>query len=229
MIANQEFAKDIWIFRRPFRLVGVNLSLTMTAIRLPQGELMIHSPVRLSDEIKRTLETLGRVSHVVAPNTLHHLFIRDYGPAFPGAKLYALPALKAKRADVYFHGELSGTPDPAWSETVDQIEIKGLREGMEELAFFHRPSKTVILTDLIFNLPPPTTTWEKTFFALNKLGKGPVCSRVFRLGMIKNKVQLRESVDQILAWKPERMIVTHGLPVESNAEPAITHAFEWLA
>lgn len=222
-----DFAQDVWIFRRPFRLVGVSIGLTMTVIRLANGELFVHSPVRLTDEIKKRLESLGRVRFVIAPSTLHHLFIRDYGPAFPEAKLYALPSLKAKRADIYFHGELSENAEPGWASEIDQIALGGLKEGNEELAFFHKASKTAIVTDLVFNLTTPHSLWEKAFFILNGLGNGPKCSRVFRT-IVRNKAALRKSVDQILAWKPERLIVGHGLPVQVNAEKSLRDAFTWL-
>ena len=72
----------------------------MTVIRLREGELFLHSPVALDPELQREPDALGTVPFAVAPNRMHHLFIRDYIEAYPKAALFAAPGPDTKRKDV---------------------------------------------------------------------------------------------------------------------------------
>ncbi|KIG15533.1 hypothetical protein DB30_05556 [Enhygromyxa salina] len=48
----------------------------MTVIRLDDGRLLLHSPIRCTPELREELDALGSVAFVAAPNRFHHLFAR---------------------------------------------------------------------------------------------------------------------------------------------------------
>ena len=59
----------------PFRAGGLELGGRMTVIRLPDGGLWIHSPVRFEPAHRAAVDALGPVRFLVAPNLMHHLHI----------------------------------------------------------------------------------------------------------------------------------------------------------
>jgi hypothetical protein len=52
--------------------------------------------------------------------------------------------------------------------------------------------------------------------------------RDMRLSFAKNKRQLREAVDTMIAWKPERIIMAHGRWYDRDGAAELRRAFRWL-
>jgi hypothetical protein len=93
-------AESVWVAATPIRLAGVWFPHVMTAIRLDDGTVLLHSPCRLSDELRADLEPLGKVADVVAPNWFHDLYLADYRRTYPAAVFWApvmLRRLKGSR------------------------------------------------------------------------------------------------------------------------------------
>lgn len=86
----------------------------MTVIQLANGDLWIHSPEKLNEELKEEIDKLGKVAHLISPNKLHHLFLPEWLAAYPYAKCYASPGLVQKRPDIKFTKELSNSPEQHW-------------------------------------------------------------------------------------------------------------------
>ncbi|MEO0687640.1 MAG: DUF4336 domain-containing protein, partial [Cyanobacteria bacterium J06649_11] len=124
-------------------------------IRLKDNSLFIISPIRLTDDIRTDVDALGTVKYIVSPNNIHHLYMGDWGQAYPEARLYASPRLDSKRKDLTFYKTLStDEPEPEWSEEIDQCIFGSGNGFVDEIVFFHRESKTVIFTDMIMDFDP---------------------------------------------------------------------------
>jgi hypothetical protein len=81
----QSFGDDIWLADGPETVVaGFRYPTRMAVIRLPGRSLFIWSPVALSDALRAAVDALGQVDHIVAPNSLHHLFLGEWQAATPG-------------------------------------------------------------------------------------------------------------------------------------------------
>ena len=124
----------------------------MTVIRLPDGGLFLHSPVRLDDRLRSELDALGTVRAVVAPNKAHHLYVGDYRVPYPKARFYGALGLQTKRRDLAFFGMLGDEPMPEWRGAIEQRFFRGA-PWLNEVVFFHPASRTLVLTDLAFNVP----------------------------------------------------------------------------
>ena len=101
---------------------------------------------------------------------------------------------------------------------------------MEEVVFFHRASRTVILADLIENFEPEkvssiTGKLARLAGAAHPDGKAPIDLRLTFLG---NKDTARTSLRRMLAWKPEQVIMAHGRPYPRNGTAELRRAFRWL-
>ena len=220
-----QLAPDLWVATRPLPLIVGDIGTRMTVIRLVDGSLFLHSPVKLDGETKSALDAIGPVRAVVAPSLVHHFYVGDYGAAYPQATLYAAPGLEKKRADVHFGAVLDDEPPPAWAGQIDQHVFRGT-PIMNEVVFFHAPTRTLLLTDLAFNVVRPMPGRARFFLRLvNARGFGP--HRIIRFG-VRDRVAARASLERILQWDFDRITVTHGDVLESGGHAALQAAFAWL-
>lgn len=154
----REIAPDLWVTEEPLRYLGFEMGRRMAVVRLADGGLLVHSPVRLRGGLKDELAALGDVRFVVPASILHgHLYMEQYQEAYPRARLFSVPGLERKRPDLCFDGELGGSPEPEWSGDLDQKRFDGHRVAgrvLNEVEFFHRKTHTLIAGDLCFNIGP---------------------------------------------------------------------------
>ncbi len=208
---------------------GMPYTTRMTVILLPSGELWIHSPLQLSDQLSRDISALGEVKYLVAPNKLHHLFLADWIARYPEVHCYAAPGLVKKRPDIRFTKELGMRPEAPWSKEIDQTIFLG-SPGMQEVVFFHHGSNTLILADLIENFTPASFNWWQRPLAkfagiLAPRGKMPID---WRFSFIFGKKEARKSLAIIIKWKPEIIVISHGECIWEHGEEFLKKSFSWL-
>ncbi|MGH7814462.1 MAG: DUF4336 domain-containing protein [Candidatus Binataceae bacterium] len=229
-------APDLWVFDQPDFNPGVGkIGTRMTVIRLPGGGLFLHSPIRLDEETKAALDSLGEVHAIVAPSRAHHLFVGDYAKAWPSAKLHAAPGIAGEirdlrawfgaRRDLKFDSILGDEPHPDWAGAIEQHLFRGA-SALNEVVFFHPAARTLIFTDLAFNLPADFLGPRFFFRLRGTLGHfGP--DGLIRL-VIRDRAAARESVARILKWDFDRVIVAHGDIVESGGHAKVEAGFAFL-
>ncbi len=210
----------------PKFLQKYDFSTRMTVIRLSDGGLFLHSPIRLDGILRTQLDGLGEVRVIVAPNKTHHLFAGDACAAYPNAKLYGALGLPVKRKDLKFAGMLGDEPRPEWRGVIEQRTIKGA-SMLNEVAFFHPAGRTLILTDLIFNVPEDRPWGIPFVFRL--MGAGGRCGpHRFVRWMIRDQQAARESLAKVLRWDFDRVILAHGDVIESGGHKKVRDAFGFI-
>jgi hypothetical protein len=226
--ALNEFGPGIWIADGPtVPFFTFPYPTRMALIRLSDGGLFAWSPIPLSAHLKTSVDALGPVRYLVSPNRLHHLFLGEWKSAYPQAKLYASPGLSRKRKDLAFDGELGDKPEPGWAADIDQVPVRG--SFLTEVEFFHRVSRTAIFTDLLQNLPPDWAPgWRGVLARMDGVSApNPGAPREWRATFF-NRRAARASLEQILAWPIERVLIAHGEPVTTNGAAFVRSAFGWL-
>ena len=229
MASLHEFGRGIWIAEGPnVAVAGFHYPTRMAVIRLADGSLFIWSPVRLTDDLRTAVDALGRVRHLVAPNSLHHLFLQEWKRAYPEAVLYAPPGLRKRRADIAFDADLGDAPSPDWAEQIDQVLMRG-NAITTEAVFFHVGSGTVLFTDLLQQIPSELVSgWRAVIAKLDLMvGPEPSVPRKFRLAFTGRRVA-REAMQRVLAWPVQKVLMAHGTPVETDAAAFLRRAFGWL-
>ena len=221
-----QLASDIWIAARPQRFFGFEFGTRMTVIRLAGGSLLLHSPVALDPQLRRELDSLGRVRFAVAPNRFHHLYAGEVAKAYPEARLWVAPGLEQKRPDLAIEGVLGDEAPGAWKEEVDQVFFRG-RPFENEVVFLHRASRTLILCDLAFNFGPRMPFATRLVARLiGSYGRfGP--SRLDPL-LIRDRRAARQSLERILAWNFDRIVIAHGDVLGSGGSNALRSGYAWL-
>ena len=224
------FAEDIWLADGPVAAVaGFRYPTRMAVIRLAGGALFVWSPVALSDGLRAAVDALGEVRYLVAPNSLHHLFLGEWLRAYPDAAVYAPPGLRARRKDIAFDGDLGYAPPQEWSSEIDQVVVRGSLITTE-VVFFHRKSRTVIFTDLIQHFSPTWFTgWRAVVADLDLMtAPEPETPRKFRNTFVGRRIA-RAALRRILDWPAERVLMAHAPPVDRDGQAFIRRAFRWLS
>ncbi len=217
---------DLWTVDAPLRFFGVELGARMTVVRLSGGGLLLHSPVAYDAQLAAEVRALGPVVALVAPNRFHHLFVGDWSAAFPDARLFVAPTLDEKRPELLVHGVLSDAPDEAWADVLDQVWIRGF-PMTHEVVFFHRASGTLIVTDLAFNIGPSSARLTRWAFRATGAYGRLTPTWLERLG-IRDRSAFRASMDRVMAWPFERVIMAHGEVVSSGGRQALYRGYSWL-
>jgi len=213
-------APDLWIATRQFtNELGV-VTARMTVLRLKDRRILVHSPVPIEPDLRSAVENLGQLAALIAPNLFHHQFISEWISAFPEAKAFCAPGLAAKRSDIKFDGVLENISAPEWSGQVDQLLIQGIPR-YSEAVFFHRLSRTLLVSDVVFNYSSAQAVSDPGAAE----GLGPH-------GRIRSAISdpnaLRDSIENVLRWPFERVIVAHGEIVESEGHAPFREGFAFL-
>jgi len=226
----RQFGHEIWTADGSdvVAMLGFRYPTRMAVIRLSRRDLFIWSPAVLTDGLRAAVDALGEVRYLVAPNSLHHLFIADWKRAYPGAQAYAALGLREKRKDIEFDRDLGSAPIPDWSDEIEHVLMQG-NAITSEVVFFHRNSSTVIFTDLIQQFPAKWFSgWRAVVAKWDlMLGREPSVPRKFRAAFT-NRRAARASLERILAWPAEKVLMAHGTPVTEDGQAFIRRAFKWL-
>lgn len=222
----RQLAEDLWVVERPLRFGGLPLGTRMTVVRLPDGGLFLHSPVALDDALRDALLAVGTPRWAVAPNRFHHLYIGQYRDAFPEIELFAAPGLPEKRPDLRFDAVLADGAPPAWAEHLDVECFAGL-PMTNEVVFHHRASRTLLLCDLAFNLGREAPLVTRLAFRVIG-GYGRLAPTLLEKVMIRDREAARASMERILAWDFDRVVVTHGEVLETGGREALRAGYRWL-
>ncbi len=233
----KELDIDIWVAQQPLRYLGLSVGTKMTVIRLENRELVVISPIEVSDTLVSQLGELGVVKHMIAPNLYHHLFAANFKSLYPQATFWAAPGLTLKKPELPIDRTIEGDRGELFPG-LEFIFFKGFRilglNGVDELnecVFFHSSSRTLILTDTAFHFDesfPLLTQFVARIIGGYKQLSPSLLERI----ATKELEQVRESVKKVLQWDFERVIVAHGSIVERDGKEKFKEGYEqflrWL-
>lgn len=206
--------------------VGIGLALTlplrMTVLRDRNGLVLI-SPIEIRASLSNELAALGEVHTLVAPNRLHYRYLKQAAQHYPKAQVLGAPGLadkhpKLKVDAVLTDGELSPDIGTCLVEGSDQLS---------EVVLLHRPSGTLIVTDLVFNILNATgaTRWLLKWIS-GAFGKVEQ-SRLLR-AMTNDRSATATSVARILALPFDRVVPAHGEVIETEARTQLSQGLWWM-
>ncbi|WP_425907435.1 DUF4336 domain-containing protein [Nitrobacter sp. TKz-YC02] len=230
----KRIADDVWIIDGPTipfgpPLLKMPFPTRMTIVRIG-GDLLFHSPTRLTPELRRIVEGLGRPRWVIGPNRIHYWWIPDWHIAFTDAEVYLAPRIREQAGsridfDCQALDRDRGYP---WDSNVATLPVEG--SYMTEVVFFHRRSRTLVVTDLIENFEPHKL--NSVFMRwLTRLGCAQDPNGSMPRDMratYRDKARLRFAVETMIGWNPERIILAHGRWYDRNGTDELRRAFRWL-
>jgi len=223
-----------------------------TIVKLATGSLAVFSPVVFTPDVKSKVSSLGTVKYIVAPDFEHHIFLKLWAQEYPQAEIIGVDGLPEKReADPETKGtkfEHVFTPSnkrdlrisPEFDNEFDYEYVHSHKN--KELVFLHRPTRTMIEADLIFNLPAteqysktganPTSGILTNLFAsiMNTRGDAIWQQRfLWYLSASKDRKAFAESVNVIRKWDFDRLIPCHGDVIETGGKDVFNKLIKWFA
>lgn len=226
-------ADDVWVVDSgPLKLMGMPIPLRMTVLRLPDGGLLLNSPTHFNLQLKSSLERIGPIAHLVAPNTVHWSFMKEWQAHCPGAMNWGAPGLRKRPAVISSGLKLDrDLADGAPAEFGGEVEVIVLRgAGFAEGTLFHRSSRTLVLTDLVVNvepkkLPPLMALGARLVGSTAPDGKAPVYAR---MAINAKREQASAVAQRLVALEPERVIFAHGAWFEQDGAARLRNSLGWL-
>lgn len=222
------FADDLWIVDSAMR---PGLPVRMTVIRLPDGALLLHSPTRYDPALQRALAAIGPITHIVAPSMVHWMFAKPWQDAVPGATVWAAPGLgergQVRRSGLRIDRTLDDTAPAEWGGAIELAVVRGAG-GFSEVVMLHRPSLTLMMTDLMQNFEPRKLPWVLQPIARLLGNTAPDSRAPAHLRAVVGFTPNRAAARRVVGWGARRVVVGHGLPIERDAAAVVTRSLAWL-
>ena len=133
--------------------------------------------------------------------------------------------LRKRLPDLPHAKDLVDGLDYPWNKKNKQHHVIGIPK-LNEVVFFQVESKTLILTDLAFYITTDKPLFTRLFFRLNGVYDKFGPSRIFKHIILKDKSEFKRSVDHILTWDFERIIISHGKLIVKNGKEIFADAFK---
>ncbi len=211
---------NIWVHETEFKLFGAEFGNRMTVLLLKNGTLLLHSPVKIEEELVKEIIKIGDVLYIVTPNNFHGLFAEDWMSQFPEAVHYSAKVGDLEKGNGRALSELISVVS---EEEVRLIKIEGAPK-VNEYAILHRESGTLILTDMAFNIGSDVSMWTRIFFKLNGAFNSFGPTRLMK-SMITNPEALCISMSEMLTYDFHRIIVSHGRIIDYDAMKNLRESF----
>ncbi len=223
--------ESLWVAEQPLRYLGLSIGTRMTVIQLENRELVVISPIQMNDALANHLNDLGTVRHIIAPNLYHYLFAAQFKAHYPNAMFWAAPGLDMKKPELPIDQVIKEGTNQAWND-LDCIFLDGFRtlalsgfDSFNECVFFHSASRTLILTDAAIHIDE--TFSLITQFATRIIGgyKSLSPSLLERIATTETE-KVKRSIETILGWDFERVIMAHGSIIERNGKEKFKQGYE---
>jgi hypothetical protein len=229
-------APDIGIVDGPFEYLtvgGIRMPLPfttrMTVVRLANGDLFLHSPIKFDETLAKELHGLGTVRHLVSPNQFHYAHIAEWARAFPETISWASPHVRqrarARHIDINFTRDLEAGAPEEWRGKIDQLLFPG--GYFKEFIFFHNASSTLIVTDTIINLELDKIS-EPWRTAAKLTGMYHPYGQIFfgmRLPLLFQRGKAKSAIGKIRSWQPQRILLSHGRWFDADIDQVIQRIF----
>jgi hypothetical protein len=231
MSAIQPFAESLWIVDGPnVRDMGIMFTTRMTIVKLSDGSVWVESPVPLPFVTLKQIAELGPIRYIVATTQRHVWRLEGWHGLFPEAQLWAPPTtpFTLKKKPLPYAGILMDTPYQGWANDLDQLTFKG-SPWLKEVLFFHKESRTVIMGDLIqaYSMVKGKPLRNALMKLEGVTSPGGAVGLEIKL-TFTNRNLARQSLEELLSWDFDRLIIAHGSCLEKDAKRFVVKAFQWL-
>ena len=206
---------DIWTHEAQFHVGRLHIPHRVTIMRCATG-IVVHSPSNPDQPLLDEIKALGPLDAAIFPSWWHDLYLREWSSITP--RLFVAPDLCG--ASMRMTNAAILTEQNIWPE-FDQRSVDGLGVWLNEFVFFHRPSRSLIVADLVVNVDADLPLLTRTFFGLMGAYPGPKVPWFYR-AVARNRQHLRERLQSVLDLDFERIIVGHGQIAGSEGRAALT-------
>ena len=184
----------------------------MTVVVLAGGRLAIYSAIALAEPEMQRLESLGRPTFLIVPSAIHRLDVRPWKDRYPALVVIAPEGARAPISEVV---AIDTTAADLGDPRVNLQTVAGTERRELAMVVDTGGGKTLVVNDLIFNLPRMPGI---AGLGLRLLGFGPghpTMPKLVKRKLVKDEDAVRA---QLRDWAGldglERILVAHGAPIE---------------
>lgn len=218
----RQIADNLWILTYPLSVLGTNHGRTVTLIRLASGKTILHSMAPFPREDVAKIKAIGDPSWLVEAMLLHDTYARQGREIFPDRPFFGPEGFSEV---VKFQTQSLRQPPAEWTDDVEVFEILGAPK-LKEHVFLHKPSRTLIVADLVFNFHAHERGWDRFFHRwIAGFKRYPGMSRIFRL-FVSDRPAFQSSIAKVLAADFDRIIVGHGEVLETNGKALLRRGLD---
>ena len=230
-----QVASNLWYLEQTLELGPLETPIRCTVIKLQDSTLWVHAPLAPTIEFFEFIENLGngQVSHVVVPTYAleHKIFTKDALERWPNAQLWTAPGQFSfpfrSISDNYVFGKpvtgiLEGSDSnqpigqrPPWADEIEYetlevgtFTIGGASQTFQETTFFHKSTKTLIVTDAVERVnptPPSLNTPENLLLVSKRCTADP---------MPDDTPEARQ-----IGWEKTALLVSYFFPEHEELDP----------
>lgn len=211
-----EVAPGVFQFERRERSGWV---LSMFAVRLPSGGLLLHSPTRLGEARFAAVDSLGPVELLLAPNAFHNAGLAAYRARYPDALAVSTRAAMPRLATKGHRGLVAADAPEVTSRLpvgARLLEPAGLSKG-ETFVFLPGPAgNTLIVCDAFFHVTHPVTGLFGLVSRAFRVVPGLQLGRTFALLAVKDRGAYRAWLEaELPGLGVQRVLFSHGSALQA--------------
>ncbi|EME86693.1 uncharacterized protein MYCFIDRAFT_77479 [Pseudocercospora fijiensis CIRAD86] len=209
-----------------------------TAIRLQDRRVLLLNPIQLGQAVQDRLDQLGGVDYI-ACDLGHHSYVADYLNRWPNAKTIGVSGLPGKRKDVkwdFIYEDWQQSPEDqfSFSHGIETVLFEGFIT--HAVAWYHRPTKTLIISDLLMNLPAteqyhPSSADEGPFsreFAKRAHPFSIWFRRLIYYVAYVEYTPMRRDAKRVAELDIQRIVPCHGDVLDSDGNKAWAEGYQWF-
>lgn len=196
----------------------MSLPVRTVVVESPQGTVIL-SPG--SNMTAIDYQSLSNVTDIVATNTFHTAGLPIAHSHFPLARLWVPNRRSANKLPGLTTNLLETTSWP-YQESLAVIPLEGL-PAIREFVFFHKDSKSLIVTDLCFNMTAVSGLGSWIILSLFGTYRRLGVSRFFAK-YITDKLAFEKSLTRVFSFDFENVIVSHGENILTNGKERLLNA-----
>lgn len=202
-------------------LPGVTIPLRSMLVAGDQQQILI-SPVATPEEaaFAGTMPTV-----LVSPSLLHHRCLDAALSRYRPVALWGPPGLAEKKPEL-MPVHVFGLDSWPYDALLEYVVVEGAPRR-NEVVFFHRESRTIYTADLFFNIREPEGFLAPLAFRAMGIHRRFAAARMWRR-WVTDRAAFAASIDEILAWDFDRIVVAHGEAVVHDAREQFEAALREL-
>jgi hypothetical protein len=220
----EETNERMWIVRG--HVSRMPLGRYMVVVRMEDGRLLVHNAVALPEADMKRLEAWGEVAYLVVPNGFHRMDAKAFADRYPNAKVVAPTGARAKVEEVvpvdltYERFEGDGVVSLQHAAGIDE------KEGV--MTVTAKDGKTMVFTDLLFNVPHQRGLIGLVIRLMGSTG-GPRVTWLFRKVALRDKEALRGFLQRLSGTEGlVRLVPGHGLVIDEAPSQTLAAVAERL-
>ena len=177
-MALEPLAEGLWIARAPMRpLPFLDIGTRMTVVRAPDGGVLLHSPVPADAPLRDAVRGSVPCARSSAPTRCITSTRARGRKRTPPRGCSGRPGSRRSGAISRSTASSATCPSASFAGALDCHLVKGM-PVLNEVAFLHRASRTLLLTDLAFHPTPASPRGTRLWCRLARTGAfGPTPSR----------------------------------------------------